>query len=302
MKIKRLIKTAAAILTGVLLSCLPVMGVYAADTSVTYAGRAAEFVFIPDSTDLFDNFKDVVPGDTRFQKITVRNTANTTVEIFLRANAVESRFEEFLREINLSVTVEPNSKWYDAPAADMGTEGMTANRSLGFFRPGADLDITVNLSVPVTWSNQFQGGYGEMVWVFTVIEYDPVIPPIIPPVIPPVIPPPVIPPTPVTTAPPETEPVYNYDILKPVPETEALAAETVPETEIPATEPEIVIIEDGRVPLGSAGTEAPLLPDDVPSTGDRQEMILWCVGAVALTLVLSVLIYLKKRIADEDGK
>ncbi len=301
MKIRSFVKIAAAVLTGVILASMPAMGVYAADTSVIYAGRAEEFVFIPDTTDLFDNFKDVVPGDTLSQKITVRNTSTSTAEIFLRAEAVEPRFESFLREISLSVIVEPNSSWYNSRAADMGTTGMTSNRSLGNFNPGADLDIMVNLSVPITWSNQFQGGYGEVVWVFTVVEYDPILPPVIPPVTPPYTPPPVTPSVTSPPTPPITEPVYNYDILKPVPETEETATESVPETEPPA-EPEIVIIEGIPVPLGSAATEAPLPPDDVPPTGDHREIILWCAAAVLLTLALTVLLYYRKRSADEDRK
>lgn len=300
MKIKNFLKkAAAALLTGVVLASMPAMGVYAADTSVTYAGRAEEFVFIPESTDLFDNFKEVVPGDTRSQRITVRNTSTRTVEIFLRAEAVEAQFIDFLRDLTLSVTVEPNSSWYNSSAADMGTTGMTTNRSLGRFGRGADLDITVNLSVPITWSNQFQGGYGEVVWVFTVIEEDPFLPPVIPPVTPPYTPPPVTPPPAVTTAPPARETEIHYDILKPV-ETQA-PAETVPET-IPAVEPETVYIEDEPVPLAPAGTEAPLPPDDVPPTGDEREIILWCAGAVLLTLLLTVLMYYRKRSMREDEK
>lgn len=32
------------------------------DTNVTYDGTAQKFVFIPESTDLFANFKGVMPG------------------------------------------------------------------------------------------------------------------------------------------------------------------------------------------------------------------------------------------------
>ena len=297
----RIRKIAAAVIMCVIISCLPAFGLLAADTSVIYAGQADRFVFLPDE-DLFDNFKNVVPGDNISQNITVRNTSNRTVEIFLRAESVEPQFVAFLEEINLSVTVEanPNQLWYDDSAADMGTTGMTVNRSLGNFRPGADLDITVGLSIPITWGNRFQGGYGEVVWVFTVIEDDPYIPPFIPPITPPpYIPPPVQPPyVPPYTPPPITpDTEYSYDITKPVPGTEP--PETPAET-VPVTEPEIIVIEDVTVPLGPAVTEAPLPPDDVPPTGDEAQIIIWCVSAVLLTLLLTVLIYFRRREDKED--
>ena len=49
--------------------------VYAADGKVTYNGNAGNFLFEPGSehslSDLFSNFKGVMPGDSLTQKITV---------------------------------------------------------------------------------------------------------------------------------------------------------------------------------------------------------------------------------------
>ena len=54
--------------------------VFAADGKVTYSGNAGSFVFEPGSdhslTDLFPNFKGVMPGDTLTQMITVKNDAD----------------------------------------------------------------------------------------------------------------------------------------------------------------------------------------------------------------------------------
>ena len=59
--------------------------VFAADGKVTYSGNAGNFVFEPGSehslTDLFPNFKGVMPGDTLTQKITVKNDADNKVKV-----------------------------------------------------------------------------------------------------------------------------------------------------------------------------------------------------------------------------
>ena len=64
---------------------------FAADASVTYEGGAENYVFLPGSeytdTDLFDNFKGVMPGDEIDQKITVKNEQGKCdrVKIYMRA-------------------------------------------------------------------------------------------------------------------------------------------------------------------------------------------------------------------------
>ena len=67
------IVTLFAVFTVVLFSVMPV---YAANGKVTYNKNAGEFIFKPGSdhslTDLFPNFKDVMPGVTLTKKITVK--------------------------------------------------------------------------------------------------------------------------------------------------------------------------------------------------------------------------------------
>ena len=53
-------------------------------SEVTYSGNSGDFVFTPGSdyspTDLFSNFKSVMPGDNITQGITVKNEAEKTRE------------------------------------------------------------------------------------------------------------------------------------------------------------------------------------------------------------------------------
>ena len=68
-------KKILTLLTTLLLMLAVSATVFAADANVSYSGDAGEFVFAPGSeyslTDLFPNFKDVMPGDSISQKITV---------------------------------------------------------------------------------------------------------------------------------------------------------------------------------------------------------------------------------------
>ena len=74
-----------ATLFAIVFACTLVLPAAAEDGKVTYSGNAGQFIFEPgglDSpTDLFPNFKGVMPGDTLTQKITVRNDADNKVKV-----------------------------------------------------------------------------------------------------------------------------------------------------------------------------------------------------------------------------
>lgn len=186
---KRLLKGLLILVFGVMswISSVPALGETA---SVRYEGGAEQFVFLPGSSasasDLFLNFKKVMPGDRLSQRIGISNQQELPIRLFLRADphdetvnplspavaeteSVES-MEDFLRQLQLTVWQGDTALFQASPDQ---TAGLTENVFLGEFSGGEATELTLDLTVPMELGNEYADRIGEADWVFLAEEVRP---------------------------------------------------------------------------------------------------------------------------------
>lgn len=155
-----------------------VLPVYAADGKVTYSGNAGNFVFEPGSehslSDLFPNFKGVMPGDTLTQKITVKNDADNKVKvkIYIRSLGAHEDSLEFLSQLGLKVAKsEDNEMAYMFDAAANETAQLTDWVYLGMLYSSGEVNLDVTLDIPTSLDNEYQSKIGYLDWEFMIEEF-----------------------------------------------------------------------------------------------------------------------------------
>ena len=147
--------------------------------SITYDGNSGDFIFEPGSeyspTDLFTNFKEVMPGDHLTQIITLRNLASKEVKIkiYIRSHGAHEGSEEFLSMLHMTVRVcEDSFMGYMFDAAASETAQLTDWVYLGTLYSGGEVDIEVTLDVPEEMGNEHQDEIAYFLdWEFRIEEY-----------------------------------------------------------------------------------------------------------------------------------
>ena len=185
---KKTLKTISA-LALVLVLLLGMSATAFAESKVTYEGGAEKFVFLPGSeyseTDLFENFKGVMPGDVITQEITVQNnyTKAEKVNIYLRAVVHDEQGNPLSEEVartedlvsmqhflsQLTMTVKQGDKVLFSASPDE-LDGLKENVLLGTFPGKSYTKLVVELSVPIELGSEYANRVGEVDWVFTAEE------------------------------------------------------------------------------------------------------------------------------------
>ena len=163
-------KAVALVLCVILTVSVLSISALAADANVTYDGSAGKFIFAPGSdyslTDLFPNFKDVMPGDKLTQRITLTNDASDEVKVKINLRSLGETAgsdPDFLHQLKLTAQTVNESPMFEANADE--TSGLTDWVCLGTLY-GETVDIIVELEVPTTLDNNFQEQVGKIRWQF----------------------------------------------------------------------------------------------------------------------------------------
>lgn len=172
------------------------------DQSITVQGAG-----MYTATDLFDNFKNVMPGDNLEQAVEVSNAGSKSVKVYLRAEAHDevgnpltyaeageeidgkdqktdpenglggagqrdenvATMSDFLAQLHMTVMVDGATVFDASP----NLEAQLADGVLlGELAAGESLWLDTTLNVPIELDNVYANRVGEVDWVFTVEEID----------------------------------------------------------------------------------------------------------------------------------
>lgn len=160
-------------------------------SSVTFEGKSQGFALDGHNqltaTDLFGNFKNLMPGDSVSETITIQNVARDCdyIKLYIRAvphgsgnglsgevaeieDSVAS-MQDFLSQLYMEV-YQGSSRIYSGSPDEL--DGFRDNVYLGRYKKNQGTTLTVTLNVPADLDNEYAFRAGEVDWVFTVECYD----------------------------------------------------------------------------------------------------------------------------------
>lgn len=143
-------------------------------SSVTYIDRDKLFEFKPGSeyevTDLFENFKGVMPGDVLGEEITISNASKGKIRIWMQCkydSYVETNMKDFLDKLTLKVETSDETI-FEAAASEKAQ--LSEPVLLGTFKQKGKVKLNVTLEVPIELGNDYMNQIGVVPWTFLVEE------------------------------------------------------------------------------------------------------------------------------------
>ncbi len=205
---KKTLRTLTSLLLTMVLVLSLGISAMAADSSITFKGLAEGFETATGSeytdSDLFDNFKDVMPGDELTETITIKNEASDCdyIKVYMKTlvhdeegnpltysetfenedgkdyadvegqrDETAATMQDFLAQLTMRI-YNGEELIYEATPDKAGA--LVNNVLLGSLTKGEALELTVELDVPIEMGNEYANRVGEVDWVFLVeaIEYE----------------------------------------------------------------------------------------------------------------------------------
>ncbi len=152
-------------------------------TTVRFKSPETGFAFEVNGGDLFANFKDLVPGQSRSQQVTVTNAWNRATEIFLWAEITDQTqatdetralIDKLLKEYATVVITDDAGDvvyygpvWGNPGLDSQGADSMKYPHSLGAFAAGQTKNLHISLQLDYRMDNEYQELMGLIKWVFS---------------------------------------------------------------------------------------------------------------------------------------
>lgn len=167
MKILRTFLLSLCVL-GIGFSCLGLAGAYSASQNPTlvYDGSAHTLTVLhADDTDLFPDFKDLMPGDTRTQEITLKaQQLDGDATLWLKAEDGDDTAQR-LQHVTLSIYAGDRLV---ASGSAAGNDALQRGVELYQFHQDQSVALRVQLTVSTQAGNELAGTQQPLQWIFTV--------------------------------------------------------------------------------------------------------------------------------------
>lgn len=152
-------------------------------TTVDFNGPDDGFSFDVNEGDLFADFKNLVPGESRSQTVEITNKWNEDVEISLWADFIDQTqatdetrelIDKLLREYATIIITDENGTliyegavWGNPDIDSEGTDSMKYPYSLGEFKSGETKNLNISLYLDPKTDNEYRELLGLIMWVFS---------------------------------------------------------------------------------------------------------------------------------------